>query len=76
MEDLGILTDEFAAVAASAGLSARERALAAGHSVVFKDPKGRYVEEKPNGRRYEVRFNPGAPRESHLTILRELEPAE
>ena len=69
MPPLSILSDEFAA---AAGLRARNTALAAGHSVVFVDDLGRYVEEFPDGRMFEVRFQPGAPRESHLSIVREL----
>jgi hypothetical protein len=49
MEEFEILTDEFAAAAASAGLKARKHALAAGHSVIFVDDRGRYVEEMPDG---------------------------
>ena len=74
MSALYILSDEFAEAAAAAGLRARQTALTAGHSVVFVDECGRYVEEFPDGRRVEVRFRPGTPRESHLHMVRELLP--
>ena len=72
MRSAGILTEEFARAAAVAGLRAREKALADGHPVVFIDDFGRYVEELPDGRRLEIRLQPGIPRESHLHILGEL----
>lgn len=58
--------------AAAAGLRARKSALAAGHPVVFMDSFGRYVKELPDGRLLEIRFQPGAPRESHVLVLGEL----
>ena len=72
MSSANILTDEFAQAAAAAGLRARRIALAAGHPVVFVDDLGRYVEELPDGRRFEIRLLPGAPRESHKQILGEI----
>jgi hypothetical protein len=67
-----ILTDDFTRTVAEAGRRARQAALAAGHPVVFRDNAGRYVEEHPDGRRFEVAFDPTKPRESHRVILREL----
>ena len=64
-----ILTEEFAQAAVTAGLRARQNALAAGHAVVFVDDCGRYVEELPDGTRLEVRFRPGKPREFHIEVL-------
>ena len=72
MSTVNIFTPEFAQAATDAGLRARETALAAGHPVVFRDTFGRYVEEFPDGKRLEIRFQPGAPRESHLFVLGEL----
>jgi hypothetical protein len=72
MSAVGILTEDFAQAAARAGLRARAKALAAGHPVVFVDEFGRYVEEMPDGRRLEVLFQTGAPREMHLRLIREL----
>ena len=67
-----ILSDEFAEVAISAFLAARERALAAGIPVVYEDPAGFPVQEWPDGRRFEIRFRPGAPRDDDIEIVREL----
>ena len=67
-----ILTDEFAEEAAAAGRKARQDSLDAGRPVTFLDSKGRDVQEMPDGRRFEIRFVPGAPREKHVEVLREL----
>jgi len=72
MSSAHVLTEEFAQAAITAGLRARQNALAAGHPVVFVDDWGRYVEELPDGTRLAVRFRPGTPRESHLEILGEI----
>jgi len=72
MSAANILTEDFAQAAAAAGLRARRNALAAGHTVVFVDNFGRYVEELPDGTRLEVRLHPGKKRESHLETLGEL----
>ncbi|HCC58775.1 MAG TPA: hypothetical protein DEQ47_16265 [Solibacterales bacterium] len=69
---VGILSEDFAQAAAAAGLRARQESLAAGHPVVYADNLDRYVKEMPDGKRFEVRFEPGKPRESHLHIVREL----
>jgi hypothetical protein len=74
MPDLSILSEEFALAAAKAGIRARENALASGNPVVFIDNRGRYVEERPDGRRFEVRLAPGVPRESHPLVVGELTP--
>jgi hypothetical protein len=66
------LTNEFAQAAAQAGLHVRQAALQAGHPVVFVDAAGRYIEEWPNGKRFEIRFDPSQPREVHRIVLREL----
>ena len=72
MSPVNILSEEFAQAAAAAGLRAREAALASGHPVVFVDEVGRIVQEFPDGRRFEVRLEADQPRESHVTVLREL----
>ncbi|MCX6593283.1 MAG: hypothetical protein NTZ56_17345 [Acidobacteria bacterium] len=72
MAVLSILTDEFAQAVARAGWCARQDALAAGHPVVFIDPAGRYVEEHPDGRRFEIYLDPAVPRDTHRVVLREL----
>ncbi|MBL8293852.1 MAG: hypothetical protein JNN08_18555 [Bryobacterales bacterium] len=72
MTQFSILTDEFIREAASSGAFARQAALAAGQPVVFIDSSGRYVEEYPGGTRFEIRLDPGQPRETHRKILRQL----
>jgi hypothetical protein len=72
MPAISIHSEEFADAVAQAGLRARQEALAAGHAVVFLDDFGRYVEELPDGRCLEIRFEPGAARDSHVHVLREL----
>ena len=67
-----ILSDEFTELAVSAFLAARARALAAGIPVVYRDPSGFPIQEWPDGRRFEIRFCPGAPRDKHIEIVREL----
>ena len=69
---INILGDDFARAAAQAGLRARTDALTAGKMVVYIDDLDRYVEELPDGRRFEVRLEPETPRDSHICILREL----
>lgn len=75
MQSVDILSDEFAALAAEAGLRARKTALDAGHSVVYLDHLGRYVEELPDGRLMHVQFQPGSSRELHRIVIGELTPA-
>ena len=67
-----ILTDEFLEAASQAWWNARQSALAAGYPVLFLDAAGRCVEEWPDGRRFEIRFDPTKPRDSHRIVLREL----
>ncbi len=69
---IDILGDAFAQAAAEAGLRARREALAAGHAVVYIDDLDRCIQELPDGRRFEVHLQPGAPRDSHVRMLREL----
>ncbi len=72
MAAFSILTDDFARAAAAAGRLARLDALASGHSVVFMDRHGRYVEELPDGRRFEIRLDASHPRESHRIVVCEM----
>ena len=72
MRKVEFLSNEFAEDFAAAGLAARRRALASGLPLVFVDEQGRYVQEMPDGRLFKIRFVPGAPRESHIVIVREL----
>ena len=72
LEDLDITSDEFADEIAMAGRQAREEALANGHAVVCVDEQGRYIQEFPDGRLFEIRFDPSQPGESHVVVIREL----
>jgi hypothetical protein len=75
MPSCDILSEQFAEAAANAGLRARRNALAAGHAVVYVDNLGRYVQELPDGRLFEIRLQAGAPKESHIVIVAELSAA-
>ncbi|MCB1020162.1 MAG: hypothetical protein H6509_00395 [Bryobacterales bacterium] len=72
MAELSILSDEFAEKMAAAGRRARQAALDAGFPVVFLDGEGRYVQEWPDGRMFEVRFDPSASGDAHCVVVREL----
>ena len=72
MTELTVLNDEFFSIVLMACSNARAAALRAGHSVVYRDEAGRYVEERPGGNRFEIRFDKTRPRESHIVVLREL----
>ena len=50
--------------------------LAAGVPIFYRDSKtGIDIMQQPDGRRFEVRYIPGAPAEQHYEILRELDRA-
>lgn len=74
IKPVNILGDDFAQAAAEAGLHARIEALSAGKVVVYIDDLDRYVEELPDGRRFEVRLQPETSRDSHIRVLRALPP--
>ena len=63
---------DFEQIAAEAFHIAQRNALAAGHSIVYVDPAGRYIEQRPDGRRFEVRLDSSQPRESHRIVIREI----
>ena len=65
--------EAFSAVVILAGARARLETLKAGVPVFYRDGKLNLdVMEQPNGRKFEVRFSPGAPRESNYRLIREL----
>jgi len=67
-----ILSDEFAAQTA-AGESARLDALARGVPVFYRDPETKLeIMEHPDGRRFEIRYNPNAPGEQNYEVIREI----
>jgi hypothetical protein len=72
MAEFSVLSDEFLRNAQAAARKAREAALRAGQSVVFIDEAGRYVEERPDGRLFEIRIDPSRPPESRRVVVREL----
>jgi hypothetical protein len=66
---LGILSEDFVDAAVKACAAA---ALESGHSVVHVDHAGRFVQEQPSGRRFEVRLDASRQGESPIVVLREL----
>ena len=63
---------EFHDAVYAAGRRAFEETLAAGLSVFYRDDEGLYVMEQPDGRRFEIRWIPGAPAGENYEILREV----
>ena len=73
MVNRDILGDDFTAAVRAAGARAREETLKAGVPVFYLDSaSGLEVMEQPDGRRFEIRFLPGEPRERNYEVLREL----
>jgi hypothetical protein len=65
---------EFEEAVRMAGRRAFERTLAAGLPVFYLDSEGLDVMEYPDGRRFEIRWIPGAPSGSNYEVLREVGP--
>lgn len=73
MERLDIFSDAFDAGIKMACSCAREDTLKAGIPVFYLDVEtGLDVMEQPDGRRFEIRFIPGEPRDRNFRIVREL----
>jgi hypothetical protein len=73
MAKLDLLTDEFTREAEAAWDRASDEALAQGVPVFYRDHRtGVEIMQQPDGRRFEIRFIPGAPRDRNYEILREL----
>jgi hypothetical protein len=73
MSDSGILGDSVAAAVRAACIRARDETLRAGVPIFYRDATaGIDVMEQPDGRKFEIQFFPGQPRERHFQILREL----
>jgi len=71
--ELDILSPEFTREAEAAWDRARNQALARGVPVFYRnDRTGLEITEQPDGRRFEIRFIPGAPRGRNFEIIREL----
>lgn len=64
--------EDFDRAAYEAGHRAFADTLAAGHPVFYRDGDGLNVKELPDGRRFEIRWLPGAPSGSNYEIIREL----
>jgi hypothetical protein len=52
--------------------AAQAASLAAGVPIIYKDAEGRYVEEYPGGRIFEICLHPGESGDRHVEIVREL----
>jgi hypothetical protein len=66
-------SDELTAAVVSGCVSARLETVEAGIPVFYRDAKTNiYIMEQPDGRRFEIRLIPGAPRERNYEVLREL----
>ena len=63
---------EFDEAVRAAGKQAFNEALAAGLSVFYIDSEGLDVMEQPDGRRFEIRWLPGAPSGENYEVIREL----
>ena len=66
-ETLAFVADANTCIAAAQAASP-----AAGVPIVYKDQEGRYVEEHPDGRVFEIRFRPEKSGDDHVEILRQL----
>ena len=67
------LGDDFAPAVRTAGARAREETLKAGVPVFYRDSaSGLEIMEQPDGRRFEICYLAGAPRERNYEVLREL----
>ena len=63
---------DFDAAVWAAGRRAFDEALAAGLPVFYVDSEGLNVMERADGRRFEIRWIPGAPSGQNYEIVREL----
>jgi hypothetical protein len=71
--ELDILSPEFTRQAEATWDRARHQALARGVPVFYRhDRTGLEIMGQPDGRRFEIRFIPGAPRGLNFEIVREL----
>ena len=63
---------EFEEMLAEVGSRARREAFAAGLPVTYQDECGCNIQAFPDGRKFEIRFHSGAPREQHVERIREI----
>ena len=74
MEKGTFFDEAFTAAVISAGACALQETLNAGVPVFYRDWKQNLdVMEQPDGRKFEVCFIVGAPRESNYRVIRELD---
>lgn len=70
---MDIFSDEFAAQAFEAGNRARLDLLARGIPVFYRDSVSKLeIMERPDGRRFEIRYIPNSPGEQNYEIIREI----
>ena len=67
-------SSEFDEAVRAAGRRAFDATLAAGLPVFYLDREGLNVMEQPDGRKFEIRWIPGAPSGSNYEVIRELKP--
>lgn len=73
MAKADLFDDNFDLAVKAAVARERKETLAAGIPLFYHDSEsGLDVMEQPDGRIFEIRLMPGAPRESHYQVLREL----
>jgi hypothetical protein len=74
VENSGFFSQEFTDAIVSAGARARLETLEAGVPVFYRDWKTNLdIMEQPDGRKFQVCFIAGAPREANYRVIRELE---
>ena len=70
---LDIFSAEFEQRLREAGMREREESFALGIPVFYQDREtGVHIMEHPKGRRFEIRYIPGAPRDRNYEVVREL----
>ena len=67
-----VLTDEYVVDVKAAVKLALQEALRAGVPLFYRDASGINMMEQPDGRKFEIRYIPGAPADRNYEILREL----
>jgi hypothetical protein len=68
-------SNEFDEAVRAAGRRAFDATLAAGLPVFYLDRQGWNIMEQPDGRKFEIRWIPGAPSGSNYEVIRELKPS-
>ena len=69
---LNFASSEFDEAVRAAGRRAFDATLAAGLAVFYLDREGLNVMEQPDGRRFEIRWIPGAQSGSNYAVIREV----